>query len=71
MPVSLKKLPKKNYVVHLFIENKAIQMAVSIPVDGQTQEIAADTAVVFMRSLVTDAKYGKYPNILIDEVEEV
>ena len=71
MPVSLKKSPNKDYVVHLFIENKAIQMAVSIPVTGQTQEIAADTALVFISSLLTDAKYNKFPDIHIDEVEEV
>ena len=57
MPVSLKKSPNKDYVVHLFIENKAIQMAVSIPVTGQTQEIAADTALVFINKLLS------HPNV--------
>jgi hypothetical protein len=71
MPVSLKKLPKNEYVVHLFVESTTVQMFVSINLTDQTEEIAADTAVVMFRSLLTDAKYEKYLNILVDEVEEV
>ena len=71
MPVSLKKSPKKDYVVHMLVESTTVQMLVSIPVTGQTQEIAADTALVFISSLLTDAKYDNFPDIHIDEVEEV
>jgi len=71
MPVSLKKSLKKEYIVHLFVESTTVQMFVAISMTDHTEEIAADTAVVLFRSLLTDAKYGKYPNILIDEVEEV
>jgi hypothetical protein len=69
MPVSLKKLPKKEYIVHLFVESDTVQMAVSIPVTAQTEQTASDTAAVFFRSLLTDVKYGKYPAVYIDEVE--